>query len=206
VVGDVKQNGIDKEPPLQCYMPLPQEPMRSLVAVARTTGDPLAMASKIEERIHSIDRDLPVFSVRSMDQLLDESISQQQLAMALLAGFALLALLLAAMGIYGVMSYAVTTRTHEIGVRMAMGARPTDVLRLVVGQGMTLALIGVAIGLSAALAMTRVMASLLFGVSSTDPLTFVVISLLLIAVAALACYLPARRAARVDPTVALRYE
>jgi putative ABC transport system permease protein len=141
-----------------------------------------------------------------MDQLLDESIAQQQLAMALLGGFALLALMLAAMGIYGVMSYAVTQRTHEIGVRMAMGAQPSDVLRLVVGQGLTLALIGVAVGISAALAMTRLMASMLFGVSSTDPLTFISISLLLIAVAALACYVPARRAARVDPMVALRYE
>jgi putative ABC transport system permease protein len=160
----------------------------------------------IEERIHSIDKDLPVFNVRTMDQLLDESIAQQQLAMALLGGFALLALMLAAMGIYGVMSYAVTQRTHEIGVRMAMGAQPSDVLRLVVGQGLTLALIGVAVGISAALAMTRLMASMLFGVSSTDPLTFISISLLLIAVAALACYVPARRAARVDPMVALRYE
>jgi putative ABC transport system permease protein len=206
VVSDVRQNGIDRDPPMQVYIPLQQEPMRSLIVVARTAGDPLAMASMIEERIHSIDKDLPVFNVRTMDQLLDESIAQQQLAMALLGGFALLALMLAAMGIYGVMSYAVTQRTHEIGVRMAMGAQPSDVLRLVVGQGLTLALIGVAVGISAALAMTRLMASMLFGVSSTDPLTFISISLLLIAVAALACYVPARRAARVDPMVALRYE
>jgi putative ABC transport system permease protein len=206
VVSDVRQNGIDRDPPMQVYIPLQQEPMRSLIVVARTAGDPLAMASMIEERIHSIDKDLPVFNVRTMDQLLDESIAQQQLAMALLGSFALLALMLAAMGIYGVMSYAVTQRTHEIGVRMAMGAQPSDVLRLVVGQGLTLALIGVAVGISAALAMTRLMASMLFGVSSTDPLTFISISLLLIAVAALACYVPARRAARVDPMVALRYE
>jgi putative ABC transport system permease protein len=205
VVSDVRQNGIDRDPPMQVYIPLQQEPMRSLIVVARTAGDPLAMASMIEERIHSIDKDLPVFNVRTMDQLLDESIAQQQMAMALLGSFALLALMLAAMGIYGVMSYAVTQRTHEIGVRMAMGAQPSDVLRLVVGQGLTLALIGVAVGISAALAMTRLMASMLFGVSSTDPLTFISISLLLIAVAALACYVPARRAARVDPMVALRY-
>ncbi len=206
VVGDVKQNGVDRAAPLQVYMPLMQEPTRSTTVVVRASGDPLALAPRVEEKIHSIDKDLPVFNARSMDQLLDNAIAQQQLAMALLAGFAVLALLLAAVGIYGVMSYTVTQRTHEIGVRMAMGARPKDVLKLVVGQGMMLAMVGVGIGLSAALGLTQLMASMLFGVSSTDPITFIAISLLLIAVAALACYIPARRAAKVDPMVALRYE
>jgi putative ABC transport system permease protein len=206
LAADVKINGVDQETPLQAYLPLAQEPALSLALVVRTQGTPLSLAPAVEQTIHGIDKDLPVFNARSMDQLLDNAIAQQQLTMVLLAGFAVVALVLAAVGIYGVISYSVSQRTHEIGIRMALGAQPGDVLRLVAGQGMGLALVGVAIGVGASLVLTRLMTSLLFGVSATDPLTFAAISVLLASVALLACYFPARRATKVDPMVALRYE
>jgi len=206
VVADVKVNGVDQETPLQSYLPLAQEPARGLALAVRTEGAPLLLAGTVEHTIHSIDKDLPVFNARSMDQLLDNAIGRQRLTMVLLTGFAVVALLLAAVGIYGVVSYSVSLRTHEIGIRMALGAQAGDVLKLIAGQGMMLALIGVVIGLGASLALTRLMESLLFGVSATDPATFVAIALLLAGVALLACYIPARRAAKVDPMVALRYE
>jgi putative ABC transport system permease protein len=206
VVADVKLEGIDRETPLQTYLPITQEPSRSVAVVARTSSNPLAIAAIVEQTIRSIDNDLPVFNTRSMDQLMGNAIGQQRLLMVLLAGFALLALTLAAVGIYGVMSYTVTQRTHEIGIRMAMGARPRDVLLMIVGQGMMLTVAGATIGLAAALGLTRLMSSMLFGVSATDPATFAVLTLILAVVAFFACYLPARRATRVDPLIALRYE
>jgi putative ABC transport system permease protein len=206
VVSDVKLDGIDRETSLQIYMPIGQQAARSVALVVRTGDDPLAAASTVEETIRSIDNDLPVFNTRSMDQLMGNAIGRQRLLMVLLASFAVLALTLAAVGIYGVMSYAVAQRTHEIGIRMALGARPRDVLRLIVGQGMILTIVGSSIGLAAALVLTRLMESMLFGVSATDPATFAILTLLLAVVAFLASYLPARRATRVDPLVALRYE
>jgi putative ABC transport system permease protein len=206
VVADVKSEGIDQETPMQVYFPLAQEPRGALYLVVRTVGPPLALASTVEGTIHTIDKDLPVFGIQSMDQLLGNDIAQQRLTMALLAGFAVLSLLLAAVGIYGVIAYSVGQRTHEIGIRIALGARSWDVLRLVLGQGMRLALIGVALGLVASFALTRLMKTLLFGVEATDPMTFVALSLLLGIVALLACWIPARRAAKVDPMVALRGE
>jgi putative ABC transport system permease protein len=206
VVADVKMNGVDQETPLQAYLPLAQESATGLALVVRTEGVPLLLATTIEQTINEIDKDLPVFNARSMDQLLDSAIARQRLTMVLLTGFAAVALLLAAVGIYGVVSYSVSQRTREIGIRMALGAQARDVMKLVAGQGMILALIGVLIGLGASLALTRLMKSLLFGVSATDPFTFAAISVLLACVALLACYLPARRATKVDPMVELRYE
>jgi putative ABC transport system permease protein len=174
--------------------------------VVRTRGNPLALASTLEETVRSIDKELPVFNTRSMDELMGNAVAQQRLTMALLGGFALLALVLAAVGIYGVMSYAVTQRTHEIGIRLAMGARPGHVIKLVIGQGMRLALVGIGIGLAASFGLTRIMANLLFGVSATDGFTFGGVALLLVIVALIACYIPARRAMKTDPMVALRYE
>jgi putative ABC transport system permease protein len=158
----------------------------------------------VERTIHAVEKDLPVYSVRSMNQLLGSSLATRRLTLVLLVGFAALALLLAAVGIYGVTSYSVKQRTHELGIRMALGAQVSDVVRLVVRQGITLTLVGVAMGLGAALGLTRLIKNLLFGVSATDPATFLVIALLLALVALLACYIPARRAAKVDPMVALR--
>jgi putative ABC transport system permease protein len=206
VVADVKLNGVDSETPLQAYLPMSQEPSRYLGLIVRTVGDPLLAASMVEQTIYSIDKDLPIFDIRSMDQMLGNAIAQQRLTMVLLAGFAVLALVLAAVGIYGVISYSVTQRTHEIGIRIAMGAQARDVLRLIIGQGMLLTLIGIAAGLITSLAITRLMKSLLFGVSETDPLTYISLSIVLLFVALLACYIPARRAIRIDPMVALRHE
>jgi putative ABC transport system permease protein len=206
IVADVKMNGVDQQTPMQAYLPLMQEPGRSLWLVARTAGNPLALASSIEQTVRSVDPDLPVFNTNSMDQLMNGAIAQQRLMMILLAGFAILALALAAVGIYGVMSYSVAQRTHEIGIRMALGARPLDVLRMILRQAMTLALVGVALGLAGAFALTRLMASLLYQVSATDPLTFIAISVILAGVALGACFVPARRATKVDPMIALRYE
>jgi putative ABC transport system permease protein len=172
--------------------------------VARTDGDPLSLVPAVRGEVHAIDKDQPVVLIHTMEELVARSASQRRFNMLLLVVFAGVALILAAVGIYGVMSYSVEQRTHEIGLRMALGANTSDVLRLLLGQGMKLMVLGVAIGLAATSAMTRLISSLLFGVSATDPVTYMAITLLLAVVALLACYIPARRAARVDPVVALR--
>jgi putative ABC transport system permease protein len=206
VIADVKLEGVDQPTPLQSYLPLAQESPRFLTLVVRTDGNPLNLAATTEQTIHSVDRDLPVFGVRSMDQLLGNAIARQRLTLVLLVGFGLLALLLAAVGIYGVISYSVSQRTRELGIRIALGASASDVLRLIVGQGMKLTVAGIVLGLLSAFVVTRWMETLLFGVGATDPLTFSVIAPLLTVVALLACWLPARRATKVDPMVALRDE
>jgi putative ABC transport system permease protein len=174
--------------------------------LARSEGDPSRLAASIREAIHEVDSDQPIYRVMTMEQVVANSVLQKRFAMVLLAIFAGVALLLAAVGIYGVMAYSVTQRTHEIGIRMALGAQQKDVLALVVRQGMVMTAIGVAIGLGGAFLATNLMASLLFGIGAHDPLTFAGIPLLLGAVSLIACFLPARRATRVDPMIALRYE
>jgi putative ABC transport system permease protein len=207
VVKDVRQFELTAEPRLQMYLSYVQ-PAFFVPGhlVVRTNVEPLGLAAVVRRTVWEIDKDQPVSTIRTMEELLSESIARQRFSMLLLGIFATVALLLAAVGIYGVMADSVTQRTHEIGIRLALGARRGDVLRLVVKQGMVLALIGVAIGAAASLALTRLMKSLLYDVSATDPATFLGVSLLLAVVALLACLIPARRATKVDPLVALRYE
>ncbi|HYY97748.1 MAG TPA: ABC transporter permease [Pyrinomonadaceae bacterium] len=207
VVKDVRQFDLAAEPRPQMYLNYPQADFfapRHLVV--STSVDPLGLAGAVRKAVWEIDRDQPVSNVRTMEDVLSESLARQRFSMLLLGVFAGLALVLAAVGLYGVMSYTVAQRTREIGVRMALGAQTGHVLRLVVAQGLKLALVGVALGLVAAFMLTRVMSSLLFGVSPTDPATLAVISLVLVGVALLASYIPARRATKVDPLVALRHE
>ena len=213
VVGDIKHRGLDIESKPEIYVPVYQPlftnrrtPPLSLYVAVRASGDPSALAAAARREVLAVDPEQPVANMKTMSERLAESVAERRFNMTLLGLFACVALLLACVGIYGVMSYAVARRTHEIGIRVALGAQARDVLRLVLGQGMWLALAGVAAGLAGALAATRVMASLLYGVSATDPLTFAGVSVLLTAAAALACVVPARRATRVDPMVALRYE
>jgi putative ABC transport system permease protein len=206
VVADVKQYGLDTPSTLQLYLPHQQSPSQQMVLVVRTKGDPLSQVAAVRNEVWAVDKDQPVYNIRTMEQLMSKSVAQRRFNMLLLGIFAAVAMALAAIGLYGVMAYAVTQRTHEIGIRMALGAQARDVLKMVVGQGMILTLAGVGIGLVAAFALTRVISSLLFGVSATDPVTFGSIALLLTVVAFLACYIPARKAAKVDPMVALRYE
>src|SRR5437588_3263783 len=174
--------------------------------IVRPSGEPMSLATSIRDAIWAVDKDQPVANVDTMDHIVTESIARQRFSMLLLGVFATLALILAAVGIYGVMSYSVAQRTHEIGIRMALGAQRSDVLKLTIGQGLRLVLTGVGIGLAAAFVLTRVMSSLLFGISATDPITFIAISLVLLVVSLLASYIPALRATRVDPMFALRYQ
>ena len=206
IIGDVKQLGLDSSAKPEVYFPYLQVPAPSMSLVVRTASNPLSLAAAVKSQIQAIDKDLPIDNAKTMQQLLAESISGRRFNMLLLTVFAAVALVLAIVGIYGVMSYAVTQRTHEIGIRMALGARAADVLKLVVRNGMSLTLIGVSIGLAGALALTRLLASLLFHVTPTDAATFASVSICLIVVALLACCITARRATKVDPLVALRYE
>jgi predicted permease len=215
VVGDIKQHGLDLPAPPMVYVPIGQVPDKLMAAVrsftsinfvVRTRGEPLSLSQEVRREISSMDASLPVSHVSSMEEIAARSIASQRFNMMLLGLFAALGLLLAAVGIYGVMSYTVAQSTREIGIRMALGAQRAGVLRLVTGQGMRLTLTGMAVGIAASLALTRLMSSLLYGVSATDPATFVLYSLILAAVALAACLIPARRATKVDPMVALRYE
>ena len=206
IVSDVSQYALDKKPPMQIYIPHSQFPTSFNTIVVKTTTEPAALINAVRREIVRVDQEQAVSNVTTLQQLMGESISVRRFFMLLLLVFAALALVLAAVGIYGVMSYVASQRTHEIGIRMALGAQTKDVLKLIIGNGMILALIGVAAGLAGAFALTRLLAGLLFGVAATDSLTFVSVSVGLIAVALIACYIPARRATKVDPLVALRYE
>jgi predicted permease len=208
VVGDVKNEGLSAEDDSAMYCPFNQEPMgiRMMTLVLRTEGDAASFVPTVRREVNSIDPDLALADVKTMDQLMSTSLGQSRYRGVLLGIFALVALTLAAVGIYGVIAYAVSQRTHEIGIRIALGARRQDIFRMVVGHGMILSLIGVGVGLAASLALTRYLSSLLYGVSSTDPLTFMSVVVLLVCVALLACSVPARRATKVDPMVALRAE
>ncbi|HVG21090.1 MAG TPA: ABC transporter permease [Blastocatellia bacterium] len=206
LVGAVRHIGLDAVVRGQLYIPHNQRPASAMYLVIRTSANPTGMVGAAKSAIQIVDKDQPVYNVKTMEEYLSGSVAKSRFTMLLFGVFGGVALVLAAVGLYGVMSYSVTQRTHEIGIRMALGAKQTDVVRLVVGQGMLLAVAGVGIGLGAAFALTRLMSSLLFGVSATDSTTFIAISLILTGVALAASFVPARRASKVDPMVALRYE
>jgi predicted permease len=197
---------LGEDPMPYMFLPCRQSYKTRMTILIRSQADPATLAAGLRREVAALDETLPVFGVKTMPQFMERSLWAASNVAGLVGGFGLAALLLAAVGIYGLMSYSVAQRTREIGIRAALGAQPGDVLRLVAKHGMSLALIGIALGLAGALALTRVMSSLLFGVSTTDPMTFAVITLLLAFVAFLACYIPARRATKVDPMVALRCE
>lgn len=204
VVGNVKQTALDSEEKAEVYTPYTQLPWSGSSFVIRTQGDPMRLASAVRNEVWTIDKDQPITKVRTMENIMAESVSQRRFIMIVLGVFAAVALLLAAAGIYAVIAYSVAQRTHEMGVRMALGAQASDLTKLVVGQAMMLTLAGVAIGLAGAFALTRIMSSLLHGVSATDPITFVSVSVLLTVVSFVASYIPALKVTGIDPIVAVR--
>jgi putative ABC transport system permease protein len=209
VVGNVRQYALDREPAPEIYVPHLQSPWmkrETRELVVKAVGDPLGLANAVRKEIRALEADVPITGFRSMEQIVERSLSTPRFYLVLVLFFAILALALAAAGLYAAISYSVSQRTHEMGIRMALGARPGDLLKLILGQGMTLTAIGVAVGIAGALMLTHFLTKLLYGVSATDPSTFAMLSLFVLAVALLACYVPARRAAKVNPIEALRCE
>ena len=207
VVGRVKMDGLSQDSRrVQGYFPHAQLSFGGMAVIIKASGDPTQLIASAREQVKAMDPEQPIYNIRTMQDIRAESVAPERLNLTLLSIFAGIALVLAIVGLYGVMSYSVTQRTHEIGIRMAIGAQPRDVFRMVLGQGMMLALIGVGIGLVGAFALTRLMATMLFGVEPTDPATFAAIAVLLTTVALVACYIPGRRATKVDPVISLRYE
>jgi predicted permease len=206
VVGDVKEAGLNDEQSAEIYIPYLQNPSSLMNLLVRSTSDPVRLVPAVRRQVLAVDADQPVYNVKTMDDVFSQSIAAPHVITSLLGIFAAIALILAAIGVYSVMSYSVAQRTHEVGVRMALGAQHQHVLRMILGHGLKLVLTGVGLGVTAAFAVTRVISNLLFGVTATDPQVFVAVPLLLIAVAMLASYLPARRALKVDPIIALRNE
>jgi putative ABC transport system permease protein len=207
VVGRVKMEALNQDSNrVQGYFAYAQMPNNSMTVIAKAATDPNQLIAAMRQQVKAVDPDQPIYNIRTMNEIRADSVAPERLNLALLSIFAGLALVLAIVGIYGVMSYSVTQRTHEIGIRMAIGAQPRDVFKMIIGQGMTLAVIGVVFGLVGAFGLTRLMATMLFGVEPTDPATFAVIAGLLTLVALVACYVPSRRATKVDPVVSLRYE
>jgi putative ABC transport system permease protein len=206
IVGDTKHLGLDSESEVMAYWPQPELVYSGMTMVIRTQGDPSSIAPAARGVIRNIDPEQPIGEVSTMAALLAKSVSRSRFSAVLLSIFSLVALVMAAVGIYGVMSYSVQQRTHEIGLRLALGAQQSDVLRLIVMQGVVLGLIGVTAGLLASFGLTRLVASLLFEVPATDLKTFSAVAVGLFVMTLIACYLPARRATKVDPIVALRYE
>jgi putative ABC transport system permease protein len=206
VAADVKQFGLNRASPVALYLHQDQSPSGFVTLAARTSGDPIRLVGEIRSQVWALDKDLAVSNVATMNQVIASTVTTPRITLFLIAAFAIAALLLAAVGLYGVVSYTAAQRTSEIGIRMALGAAQRDVLKMIVGQGMMLAVVGVVIGLAAAVALTRLMSSLLFGISATDPIIFAAISVVLVGVALVASYIPALRASKVDPVIALRYE
>jgi predicted permease len=206
VVPSVKYRSLNEETRPHIYRPMPQWVSRGMTLVVRGNNDATALIAAVRREMASLDPELPLFKVSTVEQAMAQTVGTKRLTNLLLAGFAAMALLLALLGIYGVMTLNVGSRRSEFGIRLALGARPADVLRLVVGQGMRLALAGVALGLAAAFGLTRLLETLLFGVKATDPLIFAGGAIVLVLAAFAACYIPARRATKVDPLAALRQE
>ncbi|HTB21011.1 MAG TPA: FtsX-like permease family protein, partial [Bryobacteraceae bacterium] len=206
VAADTKLYGLANPARLEVYLPLRQSVLSGMSLIVKSAADPAALTSSIRGAIASIDKDQPIFAIATMQELVNSSISPQRITLILLGLFSALALVLAAIGIYGVISYSVAQRTHEIGIRMALGADGGGVLRMILAQGVKIAGAGVGIGIFASFGLTRLMTKLLYSVSAADPVTFAAVAIVLVVVAMLACYIPARRALRVDPIIALRYE
>jgi len=207
VVGSIKENRLSEQVEMvQAYFPIFQQPLRGMAVVVKTTTEPAAMLATMRQQVSQLDPALPILGIHTMREIRDNNVAPERLNLGLLGGFAALALILAITGLYGLLAFTVTQRQREIGIRMALGAQRTDVLRLVVQRGMILTGLGLAVGWIGSFGMTRFISSLLYEVSPTDPLTFVLVSLVLTGTALLACYVPARRAARIDPMVALRCE
>jgi putative ABC transport system permease protein len=206
VVSDTHGFGLEQKVHGDIFQPFAQIPFPLVAFVVRTSRNPSSMASEVQHAVWSVDKDQPIYKIIGMDRLADESLGLRRVSSVLLGAFSALAVLLAGLGIYGVMAFTVAQRTHEIGVRMALGAQPDSVLKMIMGYGMSIVMAGIAIGLAGAFALARVVASLLYGLGPTDVLTFSFTTLVLASAALVACYVPARRAMRVDPIVALRYE